>query len=524
VRRALSGATPYLQAALGGALYCLGYVGYGLWPLLIVFLVPLWLALDGRSDDGAALAPRAQRPRPLRAALLGGVFGAVAYAGGFGWLWRLAEVFLAGNLLVGGVLWLGYGLWFALGFAIYAALFAALRAHSASVALAGIAPLLLVEWLQPQIFTVNAGAGLIHAPLLVQIVDLGGPLLASALLGALNVVVFVTWRWLCGGDATPRVAWAVGVLLVAATSLYGWQRTAAIAARDASATSLQVGIVQANLGVLEKRTQGVITHERHLAQTRELLRDGPLDLVVWPETAYVRGLRRPLPISGLLVVEDLGVPLLFGGTSVDEHGGRRVKSNSAFLVAADGTIHDAYDKNLLIPLAEYAPLASVFPQIGAWLPHVQDFAASSETPPLRLGAHRIATPICYEAIRPDFVRRMVRASAPHLLVTLANDAWFGDSHEPHMHLALARLRAIEHRRWLVRATNSGISALVDASGAVVAQTGVLTRENVRGTVRLRDDATLYGRLGDWPGWLALLAVALTAAAARRGSGSPPGSP
>lgn len=521
MRRALSGATPYLQAALGGALYFLGYVGHGLWPLLLVFLVPLWLALDDRHDAVGTRAPRASRA--LRAALLGLVFGAVAYVGGFGWLWRLAEVFLAGNLLVGGVLWLGYGAWFALGFAAYALLFSVLRARGAGIAVAGVAPLLLVEWLQPQIFTVNAGAGLIHAPLLVQIVDLGGPLLASALLGALNVVAFATWRWWRGASAPPRVAWAAGVLLLAATALYGWQRTSAVAAHDATAPALRVGVVQANLGVLEKRRQGVITHERHLAQTRELLAEGPLDLVVWPETAYVRGLRRPLPISGLLVVEDLGVPLLFGGTSVDERGGRRVKSNSAFLVAADGTIHDAYDKNLLIPLAEYAPLAGVVPQIGAWLPHVQDFAASAETPPLRLGEHRIATPICYEAIRPDFVRRMVRASAPHLLVTLANDAWFGDSHEPHMHLALARLRAIEHRRWLVRATNSGISALVDPSGAVLASTGVLTRENVRGTVRLRDDSTLYGRFGDWPGWLALLALTLTAAAARRGTHSPPGS-
>jgi apolipoprotein N-acyltransferase len=215
------------------------------------------------------------------------------------------------------------------------------------------------------------------------------------------------------------------------------------------------------------------------------------------------------------VVAELGVPLLFGGTSVDERDGRRVKSNSAFLVAADGTIHDAYDKNLLIPLAEYAPLAAVVPALGDWLPHVQDFAPSYETPPLHLGPHRLAVPICYEAIRPDFVRRMVRASDPHLLVTLANDAWFGDSQEPHMHLALARLRAIEHRRWLVRATNSGISALVDPTGVVVAQTGVLTRENVRGTVRLRDGATLYARLGDWPGWVALAAVAAGLAARRR---------
>ena len=76
-----------------------------------------------------------------------------------------------------------------------------------------------------------------------------------------------------------------------------------------------------------------------------------------------------------------------------------------------------------------------------------------------------------------------------------------------MHFALARLRAIEHRRWLVRATNSGISALVDPTGAVVARTGVLERASLRGTVHAMDGTTIYGTLGDWPGWLALLAAA-----------------
>lgn len=493
-------------AVAGGVLYFLGYVGFGLWPLLLVFLVPLWRALEAARVRG--------RPAP---ALVGLVFGSTAFAGGFLWLWQLVAVFLGGNRVLGVALWLAYGLWFALGFALYAALFARLRARGASLALAGVAPLLVVEWLQPQIFTVNAGAGLILVPILAQGADLGGPLLLSALVAALNVVAYATWAWLRAERRAPRAAWAGGVALLLAAWAYGGVRTVALTERSYRAPTLTVGIVQANLGVLEKRTQGIVAHDRHLAQTRELLAGGPVDLVVWPETTYVRGIRRPLPVSGRLVVQDLGVPLLFGGTSVQEEGGRRVKWNSAFLVDASGTIADAYDKNLLIPLAEYVPLGALLPGAGELLPQVQDFAPSSETPALRLGAHRIATPICYEAIRPDFVRRMVRASDPDLLVTLANDAWFGDSQEPRMHLALARLRAIEHRRWLVRATNSGISALVDPTGAIVAETGVLTRASLRGTVHTLDGATLYTTLGDWPGWLALVAVALGLA---RGRGGP----
>ena len=486
------------SAAAGGVLYFLGYVGFGVWPLLLVFLVPLWRALEtARASAGFA--------GPL---LAGAAFGLTAFAGGFEWLWQLFPIFLGRNAPFAAALWLVYGAWFALGWIAYAALFTTLRTRGASLGLAGIAPLLVVEWLQPQIFTVNAGAGLIGAPLLAQGADLGGPLLLSALVAAVNVAAYATWSWMRGERTAPHAAWAGALLLAAAACAYGAWRTSDVVARSSASPALTVGIVQANLGVLEKRTQGIVGHERHVAQTRELLADGPVDLVVWPETAYVRGIRRPLPVSGRLVVEDLGVPLLFGGTSVGEEDGRRVKSNSALLVGADGTIADAYDKNLLIPLAEYVPFGTLLPALGGLLPEVQDFAPARDTPALRLGAHRIATPICYEAIRPDFVRRMMRASDADLVVTLANDAWFGDSQEPWMHLALARLRAIEHRRWLVRATNSGISALVDPTGAVTAQTGVLTRASLRGTVHAMDGATLYGALGDWPGWIALLAVVL----------------
>src|SRR5262249_17854629 len=134
------------------------------------------------------------------------------------------------------------------------------------------------------------------------------------------------------------------------------------------------------------------------------------------------------------------------------------------------------------PLAESLPLGRVLPFLTRLFPHAEQFAAADAVPALRFGPWRIATPICYEAIRPELVRRMMIATQPHLLVTLANDGWFGDSQEPWLHLGLAELRAIEHRRWLVRATNTGVSAIVDPAGRIVARTGLLDRENLHGTV------------------------------------------
>jgi len=101
---------------------------------------------------------------------------------------------------------------------------------------------------------------------------------------------------------------------------------------------------------------------------------------------------------------------------------------------------------------------------------------------------------------------MVRESDPHLLVNITNDAWFGDTHEPWIHLALAKFRAVEHHRALVRVTNSGVSAVIDPTGRVVTHSGVFTRENLVADVPMLRTETLYGLCGDWFGVLAALAV------------------
>lgn len=501
-------------AAAGGALYALGYLGWGAWPCLFLFLAPLWWALS--HEVSPALLSEAQASWELAtgpsragtAAGLGFVFGFAAFAGGHLWLLALIGPYLDGRWATGAALWIVYGAWFALAFAGYGALVHAARARGWTFALAAIAPFVLVEWLQPQIFPLYAGNGLVDAPLLAQTADLGGPLLLTALLAGANLVVFEGWRWADGRRPAPLRLVAIGAVVAVAVVAYGWVRIAAVEAASARAPAIRVGLVQANLDVHAKDRLGVLTHRAHLAQTRELLAERDVDLVVWPESAYVRGIRRPLPIASRPIVADVAVPLLFGASGTMEVDGRKVKSNSVFLAREDGQIAEVYDKNLLIPLAESLPFRGVLPFLARLFPHAEEFAASTTQPALAFGPWRLATPICYEAVRPEFVRRMMTEARPHLLVTLANDAWFGDSQEPWLHLGLARLRAIEHRRWLVRATNSGVSALVDPAGRVVARTGLLTRENLIGTVHPLEGTTVYARLGDWPGWVSLGLVAL----------------
>jgi apolipoprotein N-acyltransferase len=510
---------PFAAAALGGSLYFLGYLGFGLWPLLAVFLVPLWWSLASAPGAGAGAAR-------------GALFGAVAYGGGHLWLFRLVPVFLDGDFAFGIAVWTLYGLGFTALFAAYGALFVALRRAGVGRASAGVAGFLLVEWLQPMVFPVHAGAGWVDLAPLAQAAEIGGPLALSALVALANVATFELARRV-GGATVDRTALGTTVVLLAVAAIWGHARAAQVTTRAARAEPLRVGLVQANLGLLEKRTAVERGHDAHLALTRALLAEGPLDLVVWPETAYARALRGPLPVAGHLVRRGLEPALLFGGTLIEDTADGPAQTNAALLIEPDGMIRAAYRKNLLIPLAENLPGVEHLPALAARLPRAQRFHAADRTPALALGEHRLSVPICYEIIRPGFVRRMVREGRPQLLVTLANDAWFGDSQEPRIHLQLARLRAIEHRRYLVRATNSGISALVDPTGRVVARTGVLSRETLRGRVAWLDGETLYARLGDWPGPAAAawLAAALLAAAARRRTGrdrvdgaAPPGRP
>lgn len=487
------------KAALGGALYCLGYAGFGIWPLILVAWVPLWDALESARSRRAAAA-------------LGFVFGWTAHAGGFLWLWRLVDGFLDGGVVLGGALWLAHSIWFALGWALYAWLRAGARARGWPVWLAGAAPLLAVEWAWPALFPVHVGDAFAARTAWIQIADLGGPLLVSALVLAANVASFETWRWLRGASAAPVVPVCAALLAFAGASLYGALRGAAIEREIARAPVLRIGVVQANLDPLAKRRDPERVHEEHLERSRALLAAGRVDLLVWPETVYSRGIQGPLPVAGRPIRRDLDVPLLFGAASVRAEAGRSLTYNSAFLIGADGAIRDGYDKNLLVPFAERLPLARWTSQ---WLPHAGDFGAASAAPSLRLGAFRIATPICYETVVPGFVRRMVREGDANLIVSLANDGWFGDSQEPWLHLALVRLRAVEQRRFVVRATNSGISAVIDPLGRVLEATPLLEPATLRADVRALETGSLYRRLGDWPGSLAAVATVAMLAVRRR---------
>jgi len=492
---------------LSAVLMCLGFAGFGIWPLAFVGMVPALFVFDAH--------PRPRGGRFLRRAFF---FGYFAYYGGFYWVVDTIADF-------GGFPY-GIALLFASALFIYQAcqfvlvlwLFRRARERGANPTLSLVAAYLTGETVFPMLFPHFYGNSFHMLTPVVQIVDLGGPMLLTALAMAGNGLVYEVIRALLRRERCPRVAPVCFAGYACLVLVYGHFRIADVEARMAAAPQITVGVVQGNMGIREKREDPGEGLRRHLEQSLALEAD-PLDLLIWPESAVVFAIgrapgtkvpvyfRNALRYYGIENPGVLGTPLLFGALSIEEsESGEAASYNTAFITDDEGRVVDHYDKTYLLPFGEYLPFAETFPFLEAWSPNSGDFTAGEHVQPLRFRDFRISALVCYEDILPGFTRRAVREGDPHLLVNVTNDSWFGRTQEPYVHLYLAAYRAVEHRRYLVRATNTGVSAIIDPLGRRVEEGPLFGRADLRAEIALLHGATIYGRFGDWPGWLALVTV------------------
>lgn len=486
-----TGALPYALAVFGGALYFLGFAGFDLWPLAFVALVPLLWALELEAEA-----------RLRRVLAIGWVFGFVVQAGGYYWLIEMLEDFSGFSVLPNTFFASVLFSFQAIQWLVFAALYHRARRRGWPVLGVGLAVLTGLELVYPLLFPSYLANSLHQLPVFIQIVDLGGPILLSAVVMTVNIAVFeLAWVRRHGGV----ISWKVPALAGAALLLtlgYGFFRVAQVDAAAAAAPHLTVGVIQANMGIYSKREDPLEGHRRHLDDTMELEAAHDLDLVVWSESAYTFFLRPGVTNVKRHVMGAIDTPLLFGGLSRrEEHS-----YNTAFLAGADGEVLGSYDKTYLLAFGEYLPFGETFPSLYDLSPNSGHFTPGDHVEPMALGDYRITTLICYEDVLPGFTRGAVAAGQPHLLVNITNDAWFGDTNEPWIHLALAKFRAVEHHRALVRSTNSGVSAVIDPVGRVVEQSGVFTREALVSDVPMLDEGTVYETVGDWPGAVGVLAA------------------
>ena len=510
-------------AGFGGVLDFVAFPGIGVWPLAFVCFVPLFHALLTTHD---------RQPRRLRdVATIGAFYGFVSNVGGFYWLVEMLQNFSGFStplcILFAGVVCAYQGGMVAL-FAMIVG-FGARRGWPLMV----VAPAALcsAEWLWPRLFPYYHGAHLTAVPWLLQSAELGGPLLLTALVVVVNVGVYAVLRRLRTPPRSLSKEALVAAFVAAVALAYGAVRTSQVEAWMAQSPQRSVGIVQVSMGIFDKRRDPVEGLRRHVLDSLALLSETPVDLLIWPESAFTWFVPEGTRNVKNLVLGPIDTALLFGGlrrtrggrdgAPADARSGRLY--NTAFLTDELGNIVGTYDKTFLMPFGETLPFGDVFPVLYEWSPNTGRFTPGTSLAPLPWGPFRVSALICYEDVVPSFTREAVTVGKPHLLVSIANDAWFGDSTEPWQHHALALIRAVEHRRFMVRSTNSGVSAIVDATGRVTAVSGVLTRETLHGDVRLMEGWTAYQLVGDWPGPASTLVVVvlLMAAWRRRGSARPP---
>lgn len=223
-----------------------------------------------------------------------------------------------------------------------------------------------------------------------------------------------------------------------------------------------------------------------------------VNLIVWPESPapfFLNDDRFVSTISAIarrtndfVVAGSIGVRTVAGGESQ--------VYNSAALVNPQGQIAARYDKVHLVPFGEYIPLQRLLSFAQSLTREVGMFARGSGRWPLDTGTGKLGVFICYESLFPGEVRQFADHGA-QAFVNISNDGWFGDSGAPEQHLNVARMRAIENGRWLLRATNTGITASIDPFGRVVAQAPSGMRTTLLAPYSLRDETTFYTRYGDW---------------------------
>jgi apolipoprotein N-acyltransferase len=194
--------------------------------------------------------------------------------------------------------------------------------------------------------------------------------------------------------------------------------------------------------------------------------------------------------------------------------------NSATLVASNGEWGSRYDKIHLVPFGEYVPFKSWFSFAGGLTKEVGDFSRGVSRQPLPAGDQKLGVFICYESIFPDDVRRFV-VNGAQVFVNISNDGWYGDSGAYAQHLQQARMRAVENARWLLRDTNTGVTAAIDPYGRVIASAPRKLRTVLEAPYALSTGTTFYTRHGDWLAYacaiisVGAILLSLTAATGRR---------
>lgn len=349
----------------------------------------------------------------------------------------------------------------------------------------------------------------------IQIADHLGVYGVSFLIVLTNVALAELYLWLMPlfrGFRPARLPWE---LVTTAAMLVGlsWAYSTSLITSEAmegSKAALQVGVVQPNIDQAVKWDQAFREETlRRYDRLTESFGYG-VDLVVWPEAAtpFIYEREPVYQLQLVAMANRASAPLLFGSPAVRFDPERKpFLLNSAYLLSPDGELLGRYDKQHLVPFGEYIPLkSSLLFFLEKMVEGIGDFQAGpgptilsfqlkesqGGTPARRV---KFGVVICYEVIFPDLVRRFASSGA-EFLVTITNDAWFGDSSAPTQHFSMVVFRSVENHLAFARAANTGISGFIDPFGRIIVASPTFTQTALQAEIPVRQTKTFYSRHGD----------------------------
>jgi apolipoprotein N-acyltransferase len=447
----------------------------------------------------------------MQAASLGYACGVLWYGSNCYWIYQTMHIYggLPG-LVSFGILVL-FSLYLGLYHALFAWVVATLRTRYTWVATLGWAP---CAWVALELARERItgfpwdllGYSQVDNYLLAALAPLGGVMALSFVIVAVNALfamVLLAQR--------PRTRWILlsGSVLIAS----GLQAGTFLDPPPDTARHSAV-LLQENLAVgVGMRELAPITEQEKYRQFITLskspvsfghLEDQPRDLIVWPEAPADFATSDPAfraALGGL--ARSTAAPVIAGSLGVDldssaDHGYHAFGSAAVF--NQDGIYLGRYDKIHRVPWGEYVPYKSLFFFAGHLIDNVGNLEAGTQHKLFRLHGRQVGIFICYESIFGDEVRQFVDDGA-EVLVNISDDGWYGDSGAPWQHLDMARMRAIENRRWVLRDTNTGVTASIDPHGRGDFFTPRHVRQAFVFPFDYRSDITFYTRHGDWFAWL-----------------------
>ena len=482
----------YGYAMLSGLMLVLAQPPVSFSPLAFVALVPLLLGID--KDN-------------LRLSFMRGLAaGIVAWLGTIYWVVVAMHQYGGLNIPVSILILVLFVLYLSLYMGIFT-LSCAYCEKSVSVPLYLVAApaWVILEYARGIVMTGFPWSYLGHSQFnflhLVQVVSLTGTLFLSFMIVAVNSIICEIWV-----RRNVPVIFTVVIAALLATSVgYGFAR---LQHRDEG--TLKAAIVQGNIGqdIKWDETFKAMTVSKYYRLSSGLAEGA--DIIVWPETAIPFLLEREP--AAYRYVEAVPVMLksrlLYGTIGLLKSGNLL---NSVRYIDSNGYTAGIYNKVHLVPFGEYTPIVSYFPFLAKITAIGADFKPGEGHRPIETDVGKIGVLICFEGIFPYITNETVRRGA-EVLVNLTNDAWYNRTSAPYQHFAFYIFRAIETDRYVLRAANTGISAIIDPRGRIQGKTPIFTEEVLRGTYALKNTQTFYVRHGDYfiVICLGLLAVAVLA--------------